>query len=43
MNYTNDIKLQSALKESINQFKNFQNNLENKSLMVIYRNRQTLW
>lgn len=39
MNYTNDIKLQSALKEAINQFKNFQNNLDNKSLMVIYRNR----
>lgn len=41
MNYTNDIKLQNALKEAIKQFKNYQVNLEDKSLMVIYRNRQT--
>ncbi|MDE7431127.1 MAG: hypothetical protein K2N34_04330, partial [Lachnospiraceae bacterium] len=41
MKYTNDIKLQNALKEAVKQFKNYQKNLENKSLMIIYRNRET--
>lgn len=41
MNYTNDIKLQNALKEAVRQFKNYQKNLEGKSLMIIYRNRET--
>ena len=41
MNYTNDIKLKNAWGVVIKQFQNYQNNLENKSLLVIYRNRQS--
>ena len=41
MKYTNDIKLQNALKEAVKQFRNYQKNLENKSLIIIYRNRET--
>lgn len=32
MNYTNDIKLQNALKEAIKQFKNYQVNLESHKI-----------
>ena len=41
MNYTNDVKLSNALNVAIAQFKNYQKNLENRIMMVIYRNRTT--
>lgn len=41
MKYDNDIKLQQAFKIILKEFENYKNNLMNKSILVIYRNRET--
>lgn len=41
MKYDNDIKLQQAFKIILKEFENYKNNLINKSILVIYRNRET--
>lgn len=41
MQYDNEIKLQQAFKIVLKEFENYKNNLLDKSLLVVYRNRET--
>lgn len=42
MKYDNDIKLQQAFKVVLKEFENYKNNLMDKSVLVIYRNIDTI-
>ena len=39
--YNNEVKLQQAFKVVLKEFENYKNNLAGKSILVIYRNRET--